>query len=127
MFRYILLTALAATLVFGAEGKKDKESPKSDSSETVQTPFGRVKKRAPEPKPEPRPITAKPLTEVTVEGDTYTFKRQTPFGTQSWKRAKADLSADEKKLIADQEAWEEHEAESAKPEPEPAPAQKPQS
>ena len=124
MTRFLMLAALSAILAFGAEAEKDKAAKKSDPGETVQTPFGPVKKQDPAPKPAPRPVTAKPLVDTSLDGDTYTFTRQTPFGDQSWKRAKSDLSSDEKKLIEAQEAWEKQEAESAKPEP---PAEKPQS
>ena len=125
MIRFFILMTLTAALALGAEAEKDKGAQKSDSGDTVQTPFGPAKKKAPAPKPPPRAITSKPLVDVSLDGDTYTFKRQTPFGSQTWKRAKADLSADEKKLIADQDAWEAHEAEKAKPAAPPAP--KPQS
>jgi hypothetical protein len=124
MIRLFMLMTLAASLAFGAEAEKDKPAQKSDSGETVQTPFGPVKKQAAQPKPEPRPVASKPLVDISLDGDTYTFTRQTPFGAQSWKRAKADLSSDEKKLIEQQEAWEKQEAE--KPKPEPAAAEKPQ-
>jgi hypothetical protein len=121
MIRFLMLMALAASLSFGAEAEKEKPAKKSDSGETVQTPFGRVKKQAAQPKPAPRASAAKPLVDISVDGDVYTFTRQTPFGAQSWKRAKADLSADEHKLIEAQEAWEKQEAEKAKPEPAPEP------
>lgn len=125
MFRIFVLTILTAALAFGAEAEKEKSAEKSSSGDTVQTPFGPAKKQAPAAKPAPRRITSKPLVDVSIDGDTYTFTRQTPFGAQTWKRAQADLSADEKKLIADQEEWEKLEAEKA--EPKPAPASKPQS
>ena len=119
-----LLIVLTAGLAFGADEKK--VAAETKEGDTVQTPFGPAKKQAPAPKPATRPVTAKPLVEVSVEGDTYTFTRQTPFGAQSWKRPKAELSSAEKKLIADQDEWEKHESEQAKPEPPAAPA-KPQS
>jgi hypothetical protein len=119
------LLLLIAGLAFGAEEKKAESEAKE--GETVQTPFGPAKKQEAAPKPAPRAITSKPLVDVSLQGDTYTFTRQTPFGAQSWKRAKADLSDAEKKLIADQEAWEKHEAEEAKPEPKPAAPPKSQS
>ncbi len=125
MIRFFILMALTAVLAFGAEAEKEKKAKTSDSSDTVQTPFGPAKKQAPAPKAAPRRITSKPLVEVSSDGDTYSFSRQTPFGAQTWKRAKAELSSDEKKLIADQEEWEKYQAEHAKPEP--APAEKPQS
>ena len=123
MFRLVLFVILTAALAFAAEEKKTP----AKEGETVQTPFGPARKQEAAPKPAPRAITAKPLVDVAIDGDTYTFTRQTPFGSQSWKRSKAELSSDEKKLIDDQEAWEEYQAEHAKPEPAPAPQPKPRS
>jgi hypothetical protein len=120
MIRFFMLITLTAALAIGAEGDKDKTA-KSDG-DTVQTPFGPAKKQTEAPPPPPPASTAKPLVDVKLNGDTYTFSRQTPFGAQSWKRAKAELSSDEKKLVEAHEAWEEKKAEKA----EPAPA-KPQS
>lgn len=120
MIRLFMLMTLTAALAIGAEG--DKKPAKSDG-DTVQTPFGPAKRQSTAPKPPPPPSTAKPLVDVKLDGDTYTFSRQTPFGSQRWKRAKSKLSADEKKLIEAHEAWQKKQAEDAKPEP----PEKPQS
>ena len=125
MIRLLMLIALTAALAFGAEGDKDKAAKSSDSGDTVQTPFGPAKKNTAAPQPPPPPSTAKPLVDVSLDGDTYTFSRQTPFGSQSWKRAKADLSADEKKLVQAHETWQKTQA--SKTEPKSEPAAKPQS
>ncbi len=123
MIRLLMMITLTAALALGAE--PEKKSAENDS-ETVQTPFGPAKKQTATPQPPPPPSTAKPLVDVKLDGDTYTFARQTPFGSQSWKRAKADLSADEKKLVQAHEAWEKRQkSEQAKSEP--ADAEKPQS
>ena len=127
MFRIFMLVTLSAVLAFGAEADKDKPADTAFSGDTVQTPFGPAKKQTAAPKPAVRRTASKPLVDVALEGDTYTFTRQTPFGSQTWKRATADLSADEKKLIADQEEWDAHKAEQAKPKAAPAPTEKPQS
>jgi hypothetical protein len=120
MIRLFLLMTLTAALAIGAEGDK---KPANSDGDTVQTPFGPAKKNTAAPQPPPPPSTAKPLVDVKLDGDTYTFSRQTPFGSQSWKRAKSELSSDEKKLVDAHEAWEKKQAEKAKPEP----ADKPQS
>jgi hypothetical protein len=39
-------------------------------------------------------------TVVTDLGDTVKFQKQTPFGQQNWTKKKADLTGDEKALLA---------------------------
>ena len=114
MIRFFILMTLSAVLAFGAEG--DKKPAKSDG-ETVQTPFGPAKKQTAAPQPPPPASTAKPLVDVKLDGGTYTFSRQTPFGAQSWKRAESELSPDEKKLVEAHEAWEKKQAKKAESEP----------
>ena len=41
----------------------------------------------------------KPDFEAVEEGDTVRFTRSTPFGVQSWKKKKTELSATEKKAL----------------------------
>lgn len=120
MIRFFMLMTLTAALAIGAEGDK---KPAESEGDTVQTPFGPAKRQTEAPQPPPPASTAKPLVDVKLVGDTYTFSRKTPFGSQSWKRGKAELSSDEKKLVEAHEAWAEKQAEKAKPEP----ADKPQS
>jgi hypothetical protein len=81
--------------------------------ETVQTPFGRVKKQAPPTPNEPR-RAASSMVDVEVSEGVATFKRQTPFGVQSWKRPISELSAAEKKMLDD--SLESGGSPSAKPE-----------
>ena len=115
MIRLLMLIALTAAVALGAEGDK-KKSAESDG-DTVQTPFGPAKRQQAAPQPPPPPSSAKPLVDVKLDGDTYTFSRQTPFGAQSWKRAKSDLSAQEKKLVEAHEAWEDKQTEKSEKEP----------
>jgi hypothetical protein len=84
-----------------SDAAKPKAAPTAAEAEdgTVLTPFGRVKKQAPAPKPQPRPGAAASMVTVDVADGVATFKRQTPFGVQSWTRPMDQLSADEKKLL----------------------------
>ncbi len=102
--RILLIAVLLALPALGAEPQTEKksESPAAASEEeTVQTPFGRVKKQAPAPKPEPRPGAVAAMVDVEIADGVATFKRKTPFGVQSWKRPLDQLSADEKTLLED--------------------------
>ena len=67
---------------------------------TASTPFGRVAKRDPAPKPAPRK-KGPSMVSVREEGDTLHFTRKTPFGAQNWSRKKSALSAAEKQLARD--------------------------
>jgi|GEM_PF-3485937 len=106
--RILLFAALLALPVLGAEPQTEKksETPAAAASEeeTVQTPFGRVKKQQPAPKSEPRPGSVSAMVDVQIADGVATFKRQTPFGVQSWKRPLDQLSAAEKTLLEDSRA-----------------------
>lgn len=43
--------------------------------------------------------TSQTLVKATVDGDTVRFERSSPFGPQKWTKKKADLTADEQKIL----------------------------
>lgn len=93
----VVMSALALSAHAGETGKE--KTAREADDDTVQTPFGPAKRAKPRPAPTAAQRAAKPLVKVEEDGDTFTFTRQTPFGTQTWKRERADLSAAEKQLI----------------------------
>ena len=111
----LTLLAMPALCAEPGEAKKTEAAPAAAEAEggTVLTPFGPAKKQAPAPKSQPRPRAAASMVDVQVVDGVATFKRQTPFGVQSWTRPMDQLSADEKKLL-------EESREAAKPSAQPA-------
>ncbi len=77
-----------------AEAEKDKKK----AEETVQTPFGPVRKRPPKEKPKFE-RRGPSMVDVKIEDGQASFRRKTPFGVQSWTRKLSALSSAEKKLI----------------------------
>jgi len=67
-----------------------------------QLPFG-VSKYEDKPA-EPTAVSEQPAAIVRDLGDSVEFQRQTPFGVSKWMRKKADLTDEEKGLIAADEA-----------------------
>ncbi len=83
------------------EGKQDKESasePDLKKGEYLEkTPFGTVKRR-------PANVATDKFAgtrniEVEENGDVITFRRATPFGKQTWKRKRSELSAFDKRVL----------------------------
>lgn len=64
-----------------------------------QTPFGLVKMEDTPPPAVVEKVDATP-TVVTDLGESVKFERNTPFGQQKWTKKKADLTDDEKALVA---------------------------
>lgn len=125
MKRFLLLMMLLSVPAFGADPARKAAEPAEDPAaeaaqdeETVQTPFGRVKKQAPAPRPKPKPGATAAMVTVVVTDGVATFKRQTPFGVQSWKTPVDELSPAEKTLLEDSQAVAKP---AAKPAPAPAP------
>ncbi len=140
--RLLLLLTLLAAPALCTDQKKDAPKPAEAKEETVMTPFGPVKRQAPQPKPEARPAdsgdgdtvqtpfgrvkkqappaqneprrASSSLVDVEVSDGVATFKRQTPFGVQSWKKPLNELSAAEKQMLDD--SLESEAAPAAKPE-----------
>lgn len=63
-----------------------------------QLPFG-VSKYEDKPA-QPTPVTEQPATLVHDLGDSVEFQRNTPFGISKWNRKKADLTDEEKGVLA---------------------------
>ena len=63
-----------------------------------QTPFGIVKM---EDKPQPAPVVVQETNPIVATdlGETVSFQKQTPFGTQTWTKKKSELSEEEKVLL----------------------------
>ena len=77
------------------DGKKKK---------VVKTPFG-TSVRAADPEPQvTRTLADDPMVRVEEKGDTFTFRRKTPFGDQVWKKKRAELNPEEQSLIAARKA-----------------------
>ena len=80
------------------DAKDEAESNDGEKDKTVQTPFGPAAKANRQPPPaNDRPVD--PMVSVTESGDTVTFTRRTPFGSQTWKRKVGELSDHEKMLL----------------------------
>jgi type IV secretory pathway VirB10-like protein len=123
LMKFVAVGLLAMSLgVAGAETGKDrkpakrpthakpasapKKAAKSDH-EMKQTPFGPVEAKPAEPPPTME-LSDDPMLKAEELGDLVIFRRKTPFGYQTWKKKKTELTADERKLLArDQEKPEE--------------------
>jgi hypothetical protein len=78
------------------------EAAKTDKTEKVRTPFG-VTTRSTDAKPKPaRKPGPDPRVRFEENGDTITFRRQTPFGDQVWTRKRSELTDAEKQILAAQ-------------------------
>lgn len=81
-----------------------KAAPKQDerkSTQKVETPFGLTTRAASNEKAAPRRTLAQdPQVKFEESGDTITFRRQTPFGEQVWRRKRSELNDAEKELLA---------------------------
>ena len=73
----------------------------NNQKKTVQTPFGPTVRQEGAPAPRPPDLS---LIKVEEKGDTFTFRRQTPFGDSVWKRRRAELTPLEREIVAAQAA-----------------------
>jgi hypothetical protein len=92
----ILSLALAAT-AFAQEGSKKaaKRDEAPAAKGTLSTPFG-VAKTTHAPAPKAKTVKRLQDWKVEMDGKDFKFTKKTPFGPSSWKRAEADLTADER-------------------------------
>jgi hypothetical protein len=86
-----------AYIIVDKDGKKKR---------VEKTPFGVAvtevppeNAEAPAP-PKPRTLAGDPMLRVEEKGDVVTFRRKTPFGEQVWQKKRAELTPDEKELVA---------------------------
>jgi hypothetical protein len=75
-------------------------APKSEEMEVVKTPFGTVTRPVSREDPEPKGPPPLWLFEIEEKGTAVTFKKKTPFGVTSWTKQQADLTGEERQLIA---------------------------
>ena len=72
-----------------------------------RTPFGRTK--APEKRAETASSpSSSPFVEVEEKGDTVVFKRRTPFGGQTWKKKRSELTPQEQEMLKVHQAKVSH-------------------
>jgi len=84
-----------------------------------KTPFGLSIHQAPpeglKPAGErPRELKDNPMLKIEEQGDTLTFRRNTPFGEQVWRRQRSELTPLEQEMIAARHRTLEKEKEAAK-------------
>ena len=114
--RAALITLFLTGLSLKAEEPRQAAGEQKDSSagvyvdkdgkrkKTVKTPFGTsVRAADPEP-PVTHTLADDPMVRVEEKGDTFTFRRKTPFGDQVWKKKRAELNPEEQSLIAARKA-----------------------
>ena len=68
-------------------------------TQTVQTPFGPTVRQT---GAAPRRAPDLSLIQVEEKGDTFTFRRKTPFGDSVWNRQRSELTAFEREIVAAQ-------------------------
>ena len=91
--RFAIVVAVLAGISLMAEEAKTR---------VVQTPFGPSLRAAEADAKGPRRPVVKddPMLKIEESGDAVTFKRQTPFGEQVWRRKRSELSDVEKEMMA---------------------------
>jgi hypothetical protein len=85
-------------------GKRTAQTPNKTTGQkagknTKQTPFGPVEATPEQPAPAAS-LAADPFVSAEEQGELVIFRRQTPFGSQVWKKKKSELNADEQALLA---------------------------
>ena len=82
-------------------GKGASKETEAAKTKQVQTPLGpSLRAVSPEGAVQRRPIKADPNLKIEEVGDTLTFRRQTPFGEQVWRRQRSELTDIEKEMMA---------------------------
>jgi len=100
------------------EPKKDSADgapKKSEEVEVMKTPFGTMTRPASRKPPEPKGPPSLWLFEIEEKGTAVTFKKKTPFGVTSWTKQQADLTDEERQLLAEYKASKESGGTSGKP------------
>ena len=106
--KFVIMILLMGMPLAADDARGDKAGPKAavkegDGAKTkqVQTPFGPSLRAVSPAKVTPRrPIAADPWLKIEESGDTITFRRQTPFGEQVWRRTRRELTDIEKEMMA---------------------------
>jgi len=100
------------------EPKKDSADGAAKGSEEVEvmkTPFGTMTRPASRKPPEPKGPPSLWLFEIEEKGTAVTFKKKTPFGVTSWTKQQADLTDEERQLLAEYKASKASGGTGAKP------------
>ncbi|NIQ93953.1 MAG: hypothetical protein GWN87_06870 [Desulfuromonadales bacterium] len=96
---HILIAVLSLALAPAVFAQEDAEK---KPAEELKTPFGVAKTTdAPPPKPARKPSKLRPDLKVEKDGDAFKFSKKTPFGMNSWTRAEAELSSEERAIVED--------------------------
>ncbi len=101
-----------------AESKKTsaEEAKKSSAQGGRRTPFG-WKKAAEKAEETPPPPASSAFVEVEEQGDTIVFKRRTPFGRQSWRKKRSELTSQEQEMLKVHRAKQSEDKTAAETEP----------
>jgi hypothetical protein len=100
------------------EPKKDSAdgaAKESEEVEVMKTPFGTITRPISRKPPEPKGPPSVRLFEIEEKGTAVTFKKKTPFGVTSWTKQQADLTDEERQLLAEYRASKESGGTAAKP------------
>lgn len=93
----------------------DGAAKESEEVHVKKTPFGTVRTPVSTKPPEPKGPPSLWLYEIEERGDTVTFKKKTPFGVTSWTKQHADLTGEERQLLAEYKASKASGGTSGKP------------
>ena len=88
---------------------------KSEEVEVMETPFGTMTRPVSRKPPEPKGPPSLWLFEIEEKGTAVTFKKKTPFGVTSWTKQQADLTDEERQLLAEYKASKASGGTAAKP------------
>lgn len=78
-----------------ASKDKAKQAPKK---ETQRTPFGETKRVPTTADTAPAAATS-PYIEVEEKGDTIVFQRRSPFGLQTWRKKRSELTPEDEEML----------------------------
>ncbi len=111
----LCLIVMAAGVAVAKVGEDEKKE--TAKQEYKQTPFGKVQKTK---AALPPPVTKrKSNVAVSVDGDSITFSRPTPFGAQRWTRKRDALNTNEKQWLSDYESASASKGSAASKKPQP--------
>ncbi len=84
--------------------KRSKKASGDAESTTRMTPFGQAKTTSVPRPPRPSASGVSHLVKVEEQGDTIVFRQRMPFGEKVWKRARTELSDQERELLEEHRA-----------------------
>ena len=89
----------AAAAVKPSSSKRSEKASDDAEPATRMTPFGQAKTTSAPRPPRPSASGVSHLVKVEEQGDTIIFRQRTPFGEKVWKRARTELSDQERELL----------------------------